>query len=112
MLNELNKLIKRRGIPASFNHEIHKELWEQCSKNADEQVLLSQYIKTIVDAKDILEDRLQQTEAKLTTSMEERKAIERELAVAKTSGEDRRVNELNDRLNRLDKVISKTSIRI
>mgnify|MGYP000848970831 FL=1 len=43
--------------------------------------------------------------AKLTTSMEERKAIERELAVAKTSGEDRRVNELNDRLNRLDKVI-------
>lgn len=37
--------------------------------------------------------------------MEERKAIERELAAARTSGEDRRVSELTDRLNRLDRVI-------
>jgi hypothetical protein len=27
ILNELNKLIKRRGIPSNFNQEIHQELW-------------------------------------------------------------------------------------
>lgn len=117
LLNELNKLIKKRGIASNFNQEIHKELWEQCSTNSQDQVLLSQYVKTMVDAKDILEDRLQQTEgntlihtAKLTTSMEERKAIDRELAIARSSGEDRRVSELSDRLQRLDAAIQDADI--
>jgi hypothetical protein len=75
-------------------------------------VLLSQYIKTIVDAKYILEDRLQKTEgncinylATLMSHREARKVLEREINLARTStdgGDDRRVSELTNRLNRLD----------
>jgi hypothetical protein len=74
--------------------------------------LLSLYIKTMVDAKDILEDRLQKTEgncliysANLMTNREARKVLERELNLARTSSDDRRVSELTDRLNHLDQLI-------
>lgn len=48
ILAEMNKLVKKKNISGTFNEDIHAELWEQCSKNTSGQVLMEQYLKTIV----------------------------------------------------------------